>query len=158
MTPNLILLEARIRKELDKLEKLQDELTTLAKLKEQKLKSVKIRAYASILHDFYSGIEKIFISIAREVDQVVPKSLGWHRDLLEQMTLDIPSKRPAVINGHLLRELQQYLGFRHRFRNLYGYELEWARMEPLVKDLVPIFSEFKNNLETFLDLLPEIQE
>ncbi len=57
MTPNLILLEACVRKELQQLEKLQ---------------------------------EKIFTSIAREVDQVVPKSEGWHRELLEQMMLDIP--------------------------------------------------------------------
>ncbi len=157
MTPNLILLEARIRKELQQLEKLQDELKTLTKLKEQNLKSIKLRAYASILHDYYSGIEKIFISIAREVDQVVPKSEGWHRDLLEQMMLDIPSKRPAVINSHLAEQLQQYLAFRHRFRNFYGYELEWAGMEPLVNELVPTFKEFKDNLESFLDLLPEMQ-
>jgi hypothetical protein len=158
MTPNFILLEARIRKELHQLEKLQDELNTLTKLKEQKLKSIKLRAYASILHDFYSGIEKIFISIAREVDQMVPKSEGWHRELLEQMMLDVPSRRPAVINSHLAERLQQYLGFRHRFRNLYGYELEWARMELLVLDLAPTFREFRGSLESFLDLLPEIQE
>ena len=71
--------------------------------------------------------------------------------------LDIPSKRPAVINSHLLEQLQQYLGFRHRFRNLYGFELEWARMEILVDELVPTFKEFKDNLESFLDLLPEMQ-
>ncbi len=156
MTPNLILLEARTKKELFQLEKLQDELKLLNKFNEQKLRSIRLRAYASILHDFYSGIEKIFINIAREVDQVVPKTEAWHRELLEQMMLDIPSKRPAVIDGDLAVQLQQYLSFRHRFRNLYGYELEWARMEHLVKNLESTLKDLRNTLDNFLELLQKI--
>ncbi len=136
MTPNLILLEVRVRKELLNLEKLVVELKTITRMRELKVDSVRVRACASILHDFYSGIEKIFINIAREIDQAVPKGEGWHRQLLEQMILDIPVKRPAVIDAELAAQLQQYLSFRHRFRNLYGYELEWGKMEDLINNMV----------------------
>jgi hypothetical protein len=99
----------------------------VTKLRDLKFSSLRIRACASILHDFYSGIEKMFINIARETDRTVPGGEGWHRELLEQMTLDIPDMRPAVIGTELAAQLQQYLSFRQRFRNLYGYELEWGR-------------------------------
>lgn len=156
MTPNLILLEARLRKELSQLEKLESELKLISKINQDKIESIKLRAYASVLHDFYSGIEKMFINIAREIDHVVPKSEGWHRQLLEQMMLDVPSKRPAVIDAELFTQLQQYLSFRHRFRNLYGYELEWAKMGELVQNMGAVFKRLKNSIEDFLDSLPDI--
>jgi len=156
VTPNIILLEARLRKEFFQLENLEAELKTIAKMKELRVESIRLRAYASILHDFYSGIEKMFINIAREIDGTVPKAEGWHRQLLEQMTLDIPAKRPAVINADLAARLQHYLSFRHRFRNLYGFELEWTRMEELVENLGKTLKMLKNSVEDFLTVLQSI--
>lgn len=156
MSPNIVLLEARIRKELFQLEKLINELRALTRLKDIKPENIRLRAYASILHDFYSGIEKIFIHIARDIDEVVPTSGNWYRDLLEQMTLDIPPKRPAVIDAGLATQLQQYLSFRHRFRNLYGYELEWARMEELIDSMPATLKRLRNTIEDFFAVLPSI--
>ncbi len=158
MTPNLVLLEVRVRKELLNLEKLVREIKDITRMRELKIESVRVRACASILHDFYSGIEKIFINIAREIDQAVPKSEGWHRQLLEQMTFDIPAKRPAVIDSELAGKIQQYLGFRHRFRNLYGYELDWDKMGELIKDMEPTFMHLKDSIEKFLNILEQITE
>ncbi len=150
MKPNIVLLEARVKNELLQLEKLCEELKSLATITEHNLKNVKLRAYASILHDFYSGIEKIFIAVAREIDQDVPKSNGWHRLLLEQMTLDMPSRRPPVIDKEFAFEIQQYLSFRHRFRNMYGYELEWGKMEELIEEMPTIYTELRDRLEDFI--------
>lgn len=158
MTPNLILLEVRLHKELVNLEKLVEELKTVTKMRELKVNSIRIRACASILHDFYSGIEKMFINIARETDRTVPRGEGWHRELLEQMTLDIPVKRPAVIDPELAAQLQQYLSFRHRFRNLYGYELEWGKMEELINNTESTLKRLKDSLEIFLEVLAQIVE
>lgn len=127
-------------------------------MRELKVHSVRVRACASILHDFYSGIEKIFVNIAREIDQTVPKSEGWHRQLLEQMTLDIPVKRPAVIDPELAAQIQQYLSFRHRFRNLYGYELEWGKMEELINNMESTLKRLKDSMERFLEVLAQIAE
>lgn len=158
MTPNLILLEVRLRKELVNLEKLVEELKTITKMRELKVNSIRIRACASILHDFYSGIEKMFINIARETDRTVPRGEGWYRELLEQMTLDIPVKRPAVIGSELATQLQQYLSFRHRFRNLYGYELEWGKMDELIKNMDSTLKRLKDSMESFLEVLSQIVE
>ncbi|MCL6612925.1 MAG: hypothetical protein K6T66_15445 [Peptococcaceae bacterium] len=158
MTPNLILLEARIRKELDHLEKLVEELRSVNKIKDPGAKSFRPRVYASILHDFYSGMEKIFINIAREIDHSVPADRGWHRELLDQMTLDIPDKRPAVLDDELASRIRQYLSFRHRFRNLYGYELEPDRLEELTQNMGGCLQKLKRRLEAFFELLPDITE
>ena len=158
MTPNLILLEVRLRKELMNLEKLVEELKTITRMRELKVDSVRLRACASILHDFYSGIEKMFINIARETDRTVPLGEGWHRELLEQMTLDIPAIRPAVFGPELTAQLQQYLSFRHRFRNLYGYELEWGKMEELINNMDSTLKRLKDSMESLLEVLAEIVE
>ena len=50
------------------------------------------------LHSFYSGLERLFELIARHVDGNLPEGETWHRDLLQQMTQDLPDVRPAVIS------------------------------------------------------------
>lgn len=108
---------------------------------------------ASILHDFYTGVEKVFISLARELDGYVPHAEGWHRLLLEQMSLSLPDKRPALINHELAGDLQEYLAFRHRFRNLYGFELEWSRMRELVVGLPDVLERFEMAIHMLLESL-----
>ena len=81
---------------------------------------------------------------------MVPESGNWHLDLLEQMTLDIPARRPPVIDTKLAGQLQEYLSFRHRFRNLYGFELEWGKMEGLVSQMGKTLERLQTCLEDFL--------
>jgi hypothetical protein len=155
VTADIIILEARIRRELLQLQKIAGELKAV--IKPYKHKPVKdtavLRALGSILHDFYSGIEKIFLQIAQEIDQSAPKAENWHRLLLEQMTLPLRGRRPPVISTELASKLQQYLAFRHRFRNLYGFELEWGRMEELVRALPGTLEEFSAAIDSLLTLL-----
>lgn len=144
-----------MRHELKQLEKLEEELKrTLKHYKERPVKNTTIlRALGSILHDFYSGIEKIFLAIAKEIDRCAPKSENWHRLLLEQMTLPLQGCRPPVISVELAGELSQYLGFRHRFRNLYGFDLLWERMKPLVASMPEVRKRFCREVESFLELV-----
>lgn len=47
-------------------------------------------AIALNLHSFYTGVERIFEAIARRIDYWKPIGEQWHRQLLNQMSLDIP--------------------------------------------------------------------
>jgi hypothetical protein len=58
-----------------------------------------------------------------------------------------------VIGIEIASKLQQYLAFRHRFRNLYGFELEWERMEELVRALPETLQELSAAINSFLALL-----
>ena len=118
---------------------IQDEIGKLALLDREKNALVKrrssnylVRAGGSILHDFYTGIEKIFESIAKEIDNRIPMGEEWHSELLRQMTLDIPGLRPPVITANTEKKLREYLGFRHLFRKRYGFELDWQKLKKLL--------------------------
>lgn len=47
---------------------------------------VEIAALVTVLHSFYNGVEKIFLSIAKYVDDFIPTENKWHKELLMQMT------------------------------------------------------------------------
>ena len=96
----------------------------------------KVDAAALSLYGFYSGIERLFEWIARQVDGFLPQGPSWHRELLEQMTLNVPDIRPPVLQEATAKLLEEYLGFRHVVRNLYTWELETAKVQRLI-DLLP---------------------
>ncbi len=111
--------------------------------------SYSLRARASILHDFYTGVEHVFLRVAEELNGGVPRSEHWHRQLLVDMTLDLDSVRPAVISRELAELLGPYLRFRHLFRNLYGYILDRDRIAALEKDFSVVFDRFITESRTF---------
>lgn len=89
------------------------------------------RAAGSILHDFYTGLEKIFCDVANKIDSGLPKQEDWHIRLLKSMAEET-NKRPKVISLKSMEELKEYLGFRHLFRNIYGAQLDWDRLKILL--------------------------
>ncbi len=101
---------------------------------------IRVRAQASLLHDFYTGLERAFCRIVQELNGGLPRSEQWHRDLLQDMALNLEGVRPAVITEGLRRDLIPYLRFRHLFRNVYGFELEAERMAFLDQAFVSVCS------------------
>jgi hypothetical protein len=69
---------------------------------------IETAAVAAMLHSFYTLIEKILESLAREMDQAVPRADQWHRDLIEQMAQPTAFRR-AVISEDLAEKLKEYL-------------------------------------------------
>jgi hypothetical protein len=143
---NLKVLEQTIKDELTKLRILEKEKKGLLKTKPS---NYTLRAAGSILHDFYTGVEKIFEDIAKEVDRRVPIGEGWHSELLHQMTLDIPGLRPPIISSPTEKKLREYLGFRHLFRKRYGFELEWVKMKKLLLKMSNIIAVLKEEMNSF---------
>jgi hypothetical protein len=147
---NFKVLRFSTKDEINKLEMLDKEKNAL--LKRQPSKYV-VRAGGSILHDFYTGIEKIFESIAKEVDKRLPMGEEWHSELLHQMTLDIPGLRPQVITASMEKKLREYLGFRHLFRKRYGFELDWQKLKKLLLAMPQIRSTLDNEISKFFEAL-----
>jgi hypothetical protein len=112
-----------------------------------------MRARASILQDFYGGIERIFVRIAQELNGGVPVSEHWHRQLLLDMSLELESVRPAVISRELHDLLVPFLGFRHHFRNVYGFVMEGERVDRLDARFDEAFLRLQEELRRFLDWL-----
>jgi hypothetical protein len=129
-------------------------LTVYADLLERALQRppdlVEITALASVLHSFYNGLENIFLSIAKGLDQQVPTGAQWHRDLLVHMTQET-THRGSVISVELAQKLADYMGFRHFYRHSYSFFLEWNKLQELVTSLRAIWAQVKEELHEFLD-------
>ena len=113
-------------------------------------------AVALNLHDFYSGLERIFAHIASSIDQSVPTGPEWHRELLRQMTIELPGLRPAVLTSELAAEIDEFLRFRHVVRHNYAFALEPERVERLASRLRPLYRDVSVALLTFASLLERL--
>lgn len=144
-------LKADIRREIDNLTRLVHSMGELqAQLRSHDPTEFDVRAAGSLLHDFYTGLEKIFRRVALKVDQDLPAGPDWHLQLLQRMATPIEGVRPRILADDQVRRLEEYLRFRHLFRNIYGFELRWELIEPLVEDLDVRFEEIQSQLEEFL--------
>ncbi len=114
-------------------------------------------AAAALLDTFYTGAEKAFARVAAVMGGV-PTGPSWHRTLLEDMSLDLPSVRPPVVSAETVRNLESFLAFRHRFRNLYLFDLEAERVLPLLEQAGPVWSRAHRELLEFVGRLEGIAE
>lgn len=113
------------------------------------------------LHGFYNGVERLLEIIARDVDDTIPTGHNWHRDLLQQMLLDIQGVRPAVLAPTTVDLLGDYLGFRHIVRNLYTWDFIPTRLGELVADLpktVAALDQDVSKFKAFLDSARQADE
>jgi hypothetical protein len=108
-----------------------------------------VDAAALSLHSFYGGIERLFEWVARQIDGTVPQGSAWHRELLQQMTLDVPGVRPPLLQRSTANLLEEFLGFRHVVRNLYTWELEPEKVARLVALLPETVQAVETDLEEF---------
>jgi hypothetical protein len=149
-------LAASLRAELQRVERTVDEarqsLSTFATREPNRLE---LRGLGDIVHDFYTGTERLFEKVATEIDGGVPSGSAWHRELLDVMALEVPGRRPPVVTQATAHALDELLRFRHLYRNLYGFELEWTRLQPLLAALGPTFDQLRRDAEAFVGFLEE---
>ena len=114
------------------------------------------RTIASDLAEVYSGIERIFERIAREIDMQMPRGSRWHNDLLEQMAEQRP-ERPPVISANTLLRLKEILDFRHKVNNIYRDELIYEKAEEHAKPIGDLFATVSKELDTLIAFLTETE-
>lgn len=112
-----------------------------------------IDSVALNLHGFYSGLERLFEQIARQVDQNLSSGETWHRDLLQQMTRDLPNLRPAVISQESANIIDEFRRFRHLIRNVYTIDLMPDKMGGLMEALPELWPKLRAELLSFADYL-----
>jgi ABC-type transporter Mla subunit MlaD len=158
MIESYLVLAERIRKELDDLERLvarANRAVSTAKKNPQDT-DLFLDSASLNLHDIYSGFERIFKQIAATVDGTVPTGAEWHREILEQMGLDLPRVRPPILTQEAIQSLDEYLRFRHVVRNVYTFSFDPERIGRLVKELDAVFEKVKQELSAFADFLETV--
>ena len=86
----------------------------------------------------------------------MPAGHEWHRELLRQMSFEIPELRPAVLSKESVNVLSEYLAFRHVVRNVYAFQFDPVRVERLVNGLPSVMSKVKADLESFASFLEQV--
>ncbi len=110
---------------------------------------IELSALAALLHSFYTGVENIFKRVTVELDGEPVRGDSWHRELLLRMKMPTPH-RPALLSEELHDTLNEYLRFRHVFRNAYSFDLDWQKMSPLVLRLEETFKMLELALNIFV--------
>lgn len=154
-----MLIAARIRAELTTLEEVLARATEFAEsIGDPQLRGMAIDSTALNVHDLYVGLERLFEAIASNIDRSVPDGRGWHRDLLQQMVLPVPGRRPPVLTREVQDDLGRLLGFRHLVRNVYAYQLDADGVLANVRRAQLVFPHVRDLLLTFSDWLQSLDE
>ncbi|MEN9222909.1 MAG: hypothetical protein Q6M04_10775 [Thermostichus sp. BF3_bins_97] len=109
------------------------------------------------LHNFYTGCERIFRLVATEMNGGLPSGADWHKRLLDRMSSERQG-RPALVSASTAAELQEFLGFRHGVRSVYGYELDPERISQLLSRYPAVWRALEQDLLQFGAWLRELTE
>jgi len=147
----ILAMKAVIEDELVALGRVAEEMADLLTKCARPPTRIELRAMASMLHEFYNGVERIFERIAIALGESLPRGADWHVDLLNQMAEPQEGIRPAVIDEPLRARLKEYLDFRHFFRHAYGYTLEWSKMQWKVERMSETLTMLREQLQAFFE-------
>ena len=85
---------------------------------------------ALYLHHFYEAVEQVLVRVTKAFDHFSPTGETWHKDLLDEASLEIEGIRPRIISETTRQELERYRSFRHVVRHAYEREFRWKSMTP----------------------------
>jgi hypothetical protein len=110
---------------------------------------LKKTATAQILHSFYNGAESVMVLILKKINKKLPNDNRWHKTLLD-ICFGQNTRNFKIFRDDIKDAFEDYLYFRHFIRHAYSSELEWNRMEPLVKNIEEIWKAIKTDFELFI--------
>ncbi|MGK7933434.1 MAG: hypothetical protein AB4041_18655 [Microcystaceae cyanobacterium] len=114
-----------------------------------------INSIALNLHGIYTGIERIFEVIAKDIDHSYPTGDKWHRDLLDQMTVNILNVRKAVITEDTRLILDELRRFRHVVRSAYSFQLDDEKVLIIAHQIVDSYPLIIKEIELFYNNLSD---
>ncbi len=158
MIAEYLTLIARIRQELEQLEHVvtRAERAIQAARQHPDYQDLYMDSAALNLHDFYTGMERIFEQIGSTVDGHIPTGHNWHRELLQQMQSDLPELRPAVLSIEAVGFLDELLRFRHVVRNIYAFQFDPQRIARLVSLMRLALGQVQTDLSTFVTFVEQV--
>jgi predicted nucleotidyltransferase len=157
-TRSYIVLIGRIQRLLEELQAEYGYAQTQAEAADKTQQAVYWMAVSLSLQSFYTGLEKIFEQIAREVDgHLETTSEQWHKTLLEQMSLEIPGIRAAVIDQPTYDALKKCLAFRHVVRSHYSHRLDPEQIATNFQVLKDCYRQIDQQLREFCRFLASVE-
>ena len=152
----LRVLAAEIRDEVARIDRVVAEIDRVHEvLDREPSEPLVLYGAAALLETFYTGFEKCISRVAKRFGGL-PDGSGWHRALLDSMSLDVPGVRPPVLRAMSAKRMEPLLAFRHRFRNLYLFELKHGAIRRLVAEAQAAWPGTRDDLLRFAGALDQM--
>jgi uncharacterized protein YutE (UPF0331/DUF86 family) len=118
-------------------EAMEKTLSYLPKKSLSQLSELELAGVATLLSNFYNGIENILKQVLRKRSITILEGASWHQNLIQF------AKKEQIISGPLADKIKEYLGFRHFTAHAYAFNLDPQRLEDLAAGVGEVFEEFK---------------
>ncbi len=106
---------------------------------------IETHAAASTLHSIYTGMERCLVLVLKLQAYPVPDGSHWHQEVLER------SHECGALDENLRDRLQEYLAFRHMYRNAYGFMLDSELVAPLINRVDSLENDFERSIRSFIN-------
>jgi uncharacterized protein YutE (UPF0331/DUF86 family) len=113
---------------------------TLSRLPEKslsQLSDLELAGVATLLQNFYNGIENILKQVFQKKSIALPEGPSWHQNLIQL------AKKNQIISEPLADKIKEYLAFRHYMTHGYAFNLNPQRLENLTINISKTVEEFK---------------
>jgi len=153
-----LLVKAKIETEMENINNIEQELRDYGVFPEFKTDNIRgfslddkgsLRILGSALHDYYNAVENVFKTVAQKIDSSLPEGNNWHKELLDQMVLEVHGIRARITRPKTKNLLEELLAFRYVFHNAFSYNLTREKIEDLIRKLPELSQLLKKDLENF---------
>jgi uncharacterized protein YutE (UPF0331/DUF86 family) len=121
-------------------EAIEETISILLTKPPSQLNKLELAGIATLLNNFYNGIENVLKQIFQKQSIELPQGPSWHQNLINLAVEE------DILSENLALEIKRYLGFRHFASHAYASNLDPDRLEKLINTIKPVFENFKKEI------------